>query len=308
MNPYKYDSVQNEGQVKLKKETRNFLQYKVSLKNPLDIVYPENEVITGDYYLPKGGNNHPFMVIVHGMGDYSRIPCNMLARKLIKQNVACFVPYLTIHSKRLPKAYKSDMPYLTPRQWFEVYRISVVDICRIIDWASNRDEIDAEKIYITGISFGGFISSISMGVDNRIRGGILIVTGGNANKISWLSKSSRYRKKYPRSESEHNNILVKYRKYLDEVEKNGFDNVDAEDMSFYSDPLTFACNIRYRPVLMINAEKDKYLHEETVIELWEALGKPQIVWVPSGHVTLWLRYSSIYRTISEFLKPLLSNS
>jgi hypothetical protein len=53
---------------------------------------------------------------------------------------------------------------------------------------------------------------------------------------------------------------------------------------------------------MINAEKDKYLHEETVTELWEALGKPRIEWISSGHVTLWLRYSRIYRTIYEFLQ------
>ena len=304
MNPYKYDSVQNKGEVTLKKETRHYRHFKVRLQNPLDIVYPENKVIPGDYYLPKGSNNHPLIIIVHGMGDYSRIPCTMLARKLVKQNIACFIPYLTIHSKRLPKAYKSDMPFLTPQQWFEVYRISVVDIRRIIDWASDRDEINPEKIYITGISFGGFVSSISMGVDDRVKAGILIVTGGNANKISWLSKSNRYRKKYPRSVSEHNNILGKYRKYLDDVKEQGFDNVDADDISFYSDPLTFACNLRDRPVLMINAEKDKYLHEETVIELWEALGKPQIEWISSGHVTLWLRYPMIYRTILEFIKSL----
>jgi cephalosporin-C deacetylase-like acetyl esterase len=304
LNPYIYDNSPDKGEIKLKKKTRHYLQFRVRLKNPLDIVHPENEVIPGDYYLPKTGEKHPLMILVHGMGDYSRIPCTMLARKLVKQDIACFVPYLTIHSKRLPKAYKSDMPYLTPQQWFEVYRVSVVDIRKIIDWASGRDEIDPERIFITGISFGGFVSSISMGIDGRIKSGILIVTGGNANKISWLSQSSRYRKKYPRTESEHNSVLEKYRHYLGEVQKFGFDNVDAENISYYSDPLTFAHKLRERPVLMINAEKDKYLHEETVIELWEALGKPRIEWITSGHVTLWLRYSSIYRMISEFLKSL----
>ncbi|MFC1948520.1 alpha/beta hydrolase family protein [Chloroflexota bacterium] len=301
MNPYIYESSPDSGEIQLKKETRHYLQYKVRLKNPLDIVHSENEVIPGDYYLPKSGENHPLMILVHGMGDYSRIPCSLLARKLVKQNIACFVPYLTIHSKRLPKAYKADMPYLTPQQWFEVYRISIVDIRRIIDWASGRDEIKPEKIYIAGISFGGFVSSISMGVDDRIKAGILIVTGGNANKISWLSESNQYRNKYPRSESEHNLVLEKYRRYLENVDKHGFDNVEAEDISFYSDPLTFAGVLRDRPVLMINAEKDKYLHKETVIELWEALGKPPIKWLPAGHVTIWFQYSSIYRAISEFL-------
>ena len=304
MNPYKYESAPDRGEIQLKKETRDYLQYKVRLTNPLDIAHPENEVIHGDYYLPKSGENHPLIILVHGMGDYSRIPCSLLARKLVKQNITCFVPYLTIHSKRLPKAYKADMPYLTPQQWFEVYRISVVDIRRIIDWSSGRNEINQEKIYIAGISFGGFVSSVTMGVDKRIKAGILIVTGGNANKISWLSKSNQYRNKYPRTESEHNTVLEKYSQYLEDVKKLGFDNVDAEDISFYSDPLTFAGDLRDRPVLMINAEKDKYLHKETVIELWEALEKPRIKWISAGHVTLWFQYSFIYKTISEFLKSL----
>ena len=301
MNPYVYESHLEKSKIKLKKETFDYLQYRVRLTNPLNITYPENNGILGDYYVPKSRNIFPVMILVHGMGDYSRIPCTMLARKLVKQNMACFVPYLTIHSKRLPKAYKTDMPYLTPQQWFEVYRVSVVDIRRIIDWVSSRNEVNSEKVCIAGISFGGFVSSITMGVDDRIKAGILIVTGGNANKISWLSKNNRYRNKYPRTELEHHTVLGKYQQYLNDVQKLGFDNVIAEDISFYSDPLTFAGNLRDRPVLMINAEKDKYLHKETVTELWEAIGKPPIKWVPSGHVSLWLRFTSIYNTISEFL-------
>ena len=118
MNPYIYDNSPDEGEIKLKKETSHYYQYKVRLKNHLDIVHPENEYLLGDYYQPKSGGSHPLIILVHGMGDYSRIPCNLLARKLAKRDIACFVPYLTIHSKRLPKAHKSDMPYLTPQQWF----------------------------------------------------------------------------------------------------------------------------------------------------------------------------------------------
>ncbi len=304
MNPYSYEKSEYQAEIRLKKETRDYYQYEVRLQNTLDIAFPENAVIPGDYYLPKSGGKHPLMILTHGMGDYSVIPCKLLARKFVRQGVACFVPYLSIHSKRLPKEYKTSMPYLTSRQWFEVYRVSVVDIRHIIDWASDRSEIDEDKIYVLGISFGGFVSAITMGVENRINAGILIVTGGNANKISWLSKSSQYRKKYPRTEAEHNAVLEKYERYLEEVKKYGFENVDSEDVSFYSDPLTFADNLRNKPVLMINAKKDKYLHKETVTELWDAIGRPRILWIPSGHVTLWLWYSSIYRTISEFLGSL----
>jgi dipeptidyl aminopeptidase/acylaminoacyl peptidase len=183
----------------------------------------------------------------------------------------------------------------------------VVDIRQVLDWAGTRDEIDKNHLFVSGISFGGFVSAITMGVDKRIKAGIFIVTGGNANRISWLNKEGRYRKRYRRTESEHQRVMDNYRQYLENVKTHGFENVTTDDKSFLTDPLTFSNSLKGRPLLMINAEKDKYIPKETVIELWEAIGKPEICWFPSGHVTLWLRYPAVYKKISEFLKTFLHN-
>jgi cephalosporin-C deacetylase-like acetyl esterase len=305
VNPFNYNNPAADADLRLKKETDKYLHYEVSLKSAVDTGYTENSIITGEYYRPKSKGKVPLVILVHGLGDYSVIPCKFLARKLVKQNIACFVPFLSIHSKRLPKVLKEHMPYLTTDEWFDVYRVSVVDIRQVLDWACTRDEIDGNHLFVSGISFGGFVSAIAMGVDRRINAGILIVTGGNANKISWLNKEGRYRKRYRRTESEHQRVMDNYRQYLEKVETHGFDNAATDDKSFLTDPLTFATSLKNRPVLMINAERDKYIPKETVIELWEAIGKPEIRWFPSGHVTLWFRYPAIYRIISEFLTPLI---
>ena len=290
--------------MRLEKETGSSIRYRVSFRSALDTGHPENSTVIGDYYRPKTATAAPFLILTHGMGDFSVIPCTLMARKFVTQGVACFVPRLSIHSNRLPAAMKPSMPYLSPDDWFSVYRTSVVDIRQIVDWAESRQEIATGKQYVLGISFGGFVSAIAMGVDDRIQAGILIVTGGNANKLSRLNKEGKYRKRYMRTEEEHRRVMDNYREYLKRVKELGFENADTDDKSFLTDPLTFAPYLRDRSVLMINAEKDKYIPRECVTDLWEAAGKPEIQWYPSGHVTLWFKYHSIYRTIHSFLSSL----
>jgi dipeptidyl aminopeptidase/acylaminoacyl peptidase len=177
----------------------------------------------------------------------------------------------------------------------------VADVRQVIDWAETRGELDAGRVAVLGISFGGFVSAIAMGVDSRIKAGIFIVTGGNANKISWLSRTGQYRKRYRRTVAEHNGVQEQFYRYLEEVAEKGFENVEADHISFLTDPLTFATCLKGRSILMINARYDKYIPVETVDELWQACGKPDIKWFPFGHITIWLRYSAIRKKIVDFL-------
>jgi len=308
LNPYSYENHIPDAELLLKKETPRFLHYEVQFQSALDTGYPENSVVKGEYYQPEVGYKVPLVILVHGMGDYSVLPCKLLARSLLKQGIACFIPYLTIHSRRLPEAIRPSMPYLSPDEWFQVYRFSVVDICQIVDWASGRQELDAERVAVLGISFGGFVSSIVMGIDKRIKAGIFIVTGGNSNKMSWLSRTSQYRKRYPRTETEHMEIQESFYRYLEEVHEKGFENVTPTNQSFLTDPLTFGVYLKERPVLMINARKDKYIPRETVTEFWKACGEPEIKWIPSGHTTIWLWYPAIRRSIETFLHSSLGVS
>jgi cephalosporin-C deacetylase-like acetyl esterase len=302
LNPYSYTNGVSGVELRLRKDTPKLLHYEIQLESALDTGYPENSIVKGEYYQPKVEETVPLAILVHGMGDHSVIPCKILARSLLKQGIACFVPYLTIHSKRIPKDLHAHMPYLNPEEWFQCYRISVVDIRQIVDWAYTRTELNNRQIALMGISFGGFVSAIAMGIDKRIKAGIFLVTGGNSNKMSWLNRASQYRKHYPRTEAEYLEIQSDYARYLEDVSEKGFENVVPNDQSYLTDPLTFAGNIKGRPILMINARWDKYIPRENVTELWLACGQPPIKWIPSGHTTMWLWYPGIRRSITTFLE------
>jgi len=302
MNPYSYENVIHEVKLCLNKDTPKLLHYSVQFRSAIDTGYPENSVVMGEFYKPKSEHKVPLAILVHGVGDYSMIPCKLLAHSLIKQGVACFIPYLTIHSRRIPAEMRANLPSLTPEQWFQTYQVSVVDIRQVLDFACTREELDTQRVFAVGVSFGGFVSVIAMGIDKRIKAGIFIVTGGNSNKISWLSKDNQYRKRYKRTKGEHLEIQRRYTQYIRDVNEKGFENVTADNQSFLTDPLTFAGELKGRPIQMINALYDKYIPREAVTDLWQSCGQPQIKWIHSGHASIWLWYPTIRKSITAFLK------
>jgi fermentation-respiration switch protein FrsA (DUF1100 family) len=215
--------------------------------------------------------------------------------------MACFVLYLVFHSSRIPETVKKRLPVLTAEEWFEGYQISVIDVRQIIDWASGRSEINGEKIAVFGISFGGFISAITMGIDKRITAGILVTAGGNSEKIGWKSRKSIMRKGYERTEAEYNHHQNNYKQYLAEVAEKGFENVTPPSKSFLIDPMTFAHYLRERPLLMLNARWDEYIPREASLDFWKACGQPSITWFPATHSSIWLWYPLMKRKIVRFL-------
>ncbi len=130
MNPYSYENSIPEVKLRLKKDTPKLLHYEIRFRSALDTDYPENSIVKSEYCRPKVEHKVPLAILVHGMGDHSVIPCKLLARSLLKQGIACSIPYLTIHSKHIPEATHNHMPYLTSDEWFQCYRVSVVIFVR----------------------------------------------------------------------------------------------------------------------------------------------------------------------------------
>ncbi len=264
--------------------------------------YPESNTARGELYEPVRSGKAPFAIIVHGIGDLSTIPCRAFARHLVRQGMACFVLYLVIHSCRISESVRKRMPMISDDEWFECYRGSVIEIRQLIDWAGGQARIDASRVAVLGISLGGFISAIAMGVDERIKAGIFIVAGGNAGKISQLSRLSIFRKGYRQTESKYRDKQSHYAHYLDEVAGKGVENVIPETRSFLTDPMTYGSSLKERPVLMINARWDEVIPREATNDFWESCGRPEILWMPATHATIWAWYPIIRHRITSFLR------
>jgi len=305
MNPYSYTSGESRFNLHLKKTTSRWLHYTVDFLTAHPTRYEKNNIVRGEYFQPRKVSHAPLAILLHGMGDRSVILCRLLARSLVKKGIACFILYLVFHSSRMPEVIRNRLPALTFNEWFESYRISVIDVRQVIDWASGRAEINKEQIALFGLSFGGFISAITMGVDKRIRAGVFVASGGNFEKIAWLSKTFGTTTGYSRTEAEYRHSQSCYAQYLKQVAEKGFENVTPAEKGFLTDPMTFASYLRKRPILMINALWDEVIPREAVIDFWEACGKPAIKWFPGRHATIWLWYPFISRKIGRFLKSTL---
>jgi esterase/lipase len=301
MNPYNYQSKEIQANLQLTQTTTRWLRYAVDFPTAYGFYNGENTTVLGEYFQPRNVDRAPLAIVIHGWGDRSAIPCQLLARTLVKKGIATFIFYLVFHSSRMPATMKSHMPYITNEDWFEGYCASVIEVRQIIDWASSRPELDKERIAVLGISLGGFVSEIAMGVDKRIKAGVFMVAGGNSEKITWNTGNEAIVKGHGCTEAECHEVRSHYPQYLADIAEKGLDNVTPFKDCFLTDALTFATGLRGRPVLMLNAKWDKTIPREATLDFWEACNKPAIRWLPGSHVTFWLWYPVIAREITHFL-------
>lgn len=306
MNPYDYSRTEPDFNLQLKGTRPSFFHYQAAFASAYPTQYRESNTGWGEYFMPRNRERFPLAILLHALGEKSLIPCRMLAVHLAKMGIASFLPYLTYHSKRVPKVMKGRFTAVTATEWLKATQLSVINVRQIIDWGMEREEIDDERIAIVGMSLGGIISAVAMGVDKRIEAGAFLVTGGNSEKITWNSRSPMARKirSDPRccTWEECHYVYSQYPGYLADVAKRGFENVTPAKECFLYDPMTFAYYLRGRPILMINALYDRAIPKCCTLEFWEACGRPDIIWLPATHITSFLYWPFISRKVAVFLQ------
>lgn len=301
INPYCYQDGKTAFNLRLERKTAKWLRYAVDFPTAHANIYPEQNTALGQYYQPLRVSPAPLAILVHGMGDLSLTPLKLLARALAKRGIASFILRLVLHSSRHPEVIRQRFPNLTSEEWLEAHRTSVIELRQIADWAKTRAEINEKQLALLGISLGGFISAIAMGLDRRFGAGVLIVTGGNTAKIAHLCRLAGIRRGYQRTEVEYQEMQLQYLNYLDEVVGRGLENVSPPNQHYLTDPLTYAHFLKGRPVLMLNARWDEAVPRESTLDFWEASGRPEISWFPASHAGIWLWYPFIRKKITNFL-------
>jgi fermentation-respiration switch protein FrsA (DUF1100 family) len=254
--------------------------------------------------MPSTGNRFPVAILLHGiggLGERDAMPCKLLARDLAKRGIASFVLQLVLPGQGAAEGAKGQpsMPFI--ENWLELYQVLVINTRQVIDWAEGRNELDAQRVAVMGVSMGGMASAIAMAVDKRITAGVFLVTGGNMENITWRSKNDVARMSHKCTELECHEVYSHYPQYLAGIEEKGIENVIPAKDCFLYDPISFASYLRGRPMLMINAERDDFVPRDSTLEFWEACGNPRLVWLPANHNTIFLRYHSIRREVTTFI-------
>ena len=133
MNPYEYTSTAPQFNLKLKKKNTTWQHYAVDFTAAFPTHYEEHHTAMGEYFQPEGTDKTPLVIMLHGVGDHSVVPCRFLARNLARQGIASLILYLPVHSSRMPKIVRKAMPNLDADDWFEIYRTSVIEVRQVAD-------------------------------------------------------------------------------------------------------------------------------------------------------------------------------
>lgn len=264
-------------------------------------IFQDSNTAYADYYQPDESGKSPLVILIHGWGDHSVLPLQVMARGLASRGVHGLILFLPFHSRRLPTDMKKRAPNLTPDEWFAGYRIGVTDVRQVLDWAEQNPEIDSSRIAVIGLSLGAFVSSITMGIDSRIAAGVFIVSGGNTSKITEYSRFTVFRRRYRLSREAYEATQKQYAGYLEEVAAKGWENVEPPDRNFFIDPMTYGHRIKNRPVLMLNAMWDEFIPREATLDFQRACGDCPLVWYPTTHSTIWAFYPGIAGRVQRFL-------
>lgn len=236
---------------------------------PSPIVTPDaaNNVVHAEYFEPKGfTGKRPATIVLHILG--ADFPLSRYyAARLADRGVAALFVRLPYYGERreadgpgpVPKKFLSDDIERTMRSMQQ----GVCDVRRAVRWLASRPEIDSDRLGVTGISLGGIVSSLVVSVDPEVRSGALLLAGGDLANVLWeMPETAPFRKAW-----------------TDE----GKTLADLKALTEPYDPLTYAAGMAGKRVLMIAGSVDEVIPPDSARALWEAGGRPPIVWYDCGH-------------------------
>jgi dienelactone hydrolase len=245
-------------------------RYTVSrLRFPSPIVTPdtENNVVHGEFFDPVGAAaRRPGVVVLHILGSDFPLSRYMAAR-LADRGVAALFLKLPYYGERRPKAGPGPVParFLSAdiERTMTSMRQGVCDVRRGLAWLASRDDIDADRLGVAGISLGGIVSSVAAAVDPVVRDGVFLLAGGDLSKILWdLPEGAKFRQAWQAS---------------------GRTIDDLKTLTDPFDPLTYAHRLVEKRLLIIAGRVDEVVPPASTRALWEAAGRPPIRWYDCGH-------------------------
>lgn len=228
----------------------------------------------------------PVAIILPYLGVVSETPFDNMARLLAMRGVSAAVVTLPWHMTRQPRGvwpltmYTSSDPDVVIRS----FQQALSDTLTVRAWLQRQRWADAGRMGIIGVSLGALIAHTAMGVEPRLSAGVAILGGGGLLDI--YTHSALVRLFHPRLRSHFTPYQIQAISALD--------------------PLTFATRNRPRRVLMIEAARDLVIPPHDASRLWNALGRPPIIWLDTNHFAPDLAAADLARTAAAYLASVWS--
>jgi cephalosporin-C deacetylase-like acetyl esterase len=253
--------------------------YHVTFPSPVTTPTPENNTVHAEYYRPRGAGKFPAVIVLDITGGDQSLS-RFIATYLAQNRVAGLFVQMAYYGPRRPPG--SRLRLLSPNipHTLAAVRQTVLDCRCAAAWLAARPEVDAKRVGILGTSLGSFIATLTGEMDPRISRVAILLGGGGL------------------VDAYYDHPLARPARTVYEL--LGGTKEQVKELLAPADPLTCAANLKGRPVLMIAAKRDEIVPPCAAVALWEAMGRPKIVWYDTTH------YGAALYILSA-LKPVLEH-
>ena len=242
--------------------TSNVEVFDVTFPSAVVSPHPANNTVHCEYFRPEAPGRHPAVVVLDIL-DGKQLVSRGKALWLAQNDIPALVVILPYYGPRRPPG--------TPRMIspdvsasLDNVRQAVLDCRRAAAWLGTRPEADPDRLGIVGTSLGSFMSALTAESEPRLKTVCLLLSGGGL-----VDAFYDHPKAAPVAAALH---------------LFGFTKDYLRNKIAAADPLTYADRLKAKRLLLIGASRDDVVPPVALTRLWEATGKPKIVWFDATHV------------------------
>ncbi len=278
---YSYPRRPVEARVETIGEKRRYVIKRVEFPSAINVF--STETIKVDYYVQKKSGKFPTVLALPIAGGVD-FCTESFARHFASHGFNCAI----VHNREV------DLEDINSAEQAEDYlRQVVLDSRQVLDYLVEQEQVDSDKLGCLGLSLGGIKATVLSAADERIKCTVIALAGGSMADIALESKEKAVREYMGRW-----------------VEMGVSPEFLRTEMSYklVTDPLALAEYVDARNVLMYIAAFDRVIPRKCGDNLRQAMGKPEAVYLCSGHFTSLLYIPYAERSSLSFFKKKFNGS
>jgi dienelactone hydrolase len=255
--------------------------FDLKFPSPVKSASPENNTVYAEYYVPHGAGPFPGVIVLDITGGDQSLS-RTIAMTFAQSKIAALFVQMAYYGQRRPPGSKLRLLSTNFAQTVAAIRQTVLDLRRATAWLESRPEIDRQRLGLHGTSLGSLVGALAAEMEPKLQRVSLALGGGGLPGAYYDDERA-----------------APYRKLWEAI---GGTKEQAIKLLSVVDPLTYAENLKGRRVLMINAKRDEIIPPKCSVLLWEAAGKPKILWYDCTHYGAAIYFVPIMNQVVEHLK------
>jgi dienelactone hydrolase len=239
--------------------------YDLSFPSPAPSGKAANDTVRAEYFVPAGASADTPVpaVLVLDILDGRAVVARGQGVWLAQHGVAALFVYMAHYGPRREPGGTERLLSMDFERSMAAIRQTVLDCRYAAAWLAARPEVKAGELGLVGTSLGSIVGANAAAAEPRLRNVCLLLPAGGLVDAFY---------DHPRARP--------YTRMLDLI--GGKDAIKKAIAP--ADPLTYAPQLKAKNLLLLAASRDDILPPKSALALWEATGKPKIVWYDSTHV------------------------